>query len=380
MLITNSHIISPGLDLENAAIEISEGMISKIIPAGNSLPEADKTLDAGGKMLMPGFIDVHCHGRSGFDIADGTREAIYTIAKDKLSEGITSFIPATLTLPENELEQTLKILAEYSEDPEAVGTSIPGVHLEGPFINSNCLGAQNPDFVRNPDIDEVMRLNRIFPVLKVTYSPEVDGGIEFTRQLLESGITPSCGHSAAGYAAFKKAYDQGLRNLTHFCNQMTPLHHRDIGLVGAALLHDDVYTEIICDKIHLCPEMIDLIFKLRKTDKILLITDAMRAAGLPDGKSSLGGLDVIVSNGVARLASDGALAGSTLRLNQALKNVHEVTGKPLKDIVAATSLNQAESLGLTQRGRLEAGYRADMVILDDEFNVDKVFIAGNCVL
>jgi len=253
-----------------------------------------------------------------------------------------------------------------------------GVHLEGPYINPACLGAQNPAYVRKPDIGEVLRLHAITPVSHVTFAAEMEGGAAFTAALLENGIVPACGHTKCGYAAFRGAYARGLRHLTHFCNQMTPLHHRDIGLVGAGLLHPDVRVEVICDKIHVCPEMMAIVFATKPAGSVLLVTDSMRASHLPDGPSSIGGLDVIVKNGEARLVKDGALAGSTLRMNTALRNAAAVSGLPLEAVVGMTAHNQACELGLGDRfGRLAAGYAADAVVVDPAtFDVAAVFIDG----
>ena len=376
VLLTNCHVISPDLDLRDAAVLTDGKKIARIFVAGEKLPSADKVIDAAGNMVLPGFVDVHCHGRSGFEVTAATLEAINTIAVDKVKEGVTTYLPTTLTLPEEQLRKTLQCVADYSRSGKVKGAKLPGVHLEGPYVNCKCLGAQNPDYVRQPDIKEVLRLNAIWPVLKVTLAIEVEGGINAVRDLIEHGITPSCGHSAAKYEEFKKAREMGLVNLTHFCNQMTPLHHRDIGLVGAGLLNREVYTEMICDKIHISPDMIKLVFQVKDIDHILLITDAMQATGLPDGLSDIGGLAVIVKNGEARLASNGALAGSTLLFNKALKNIYEITGLPLSQLVKTTSLNQAQSLGLSQLGKIQAGYSADLVVLDADFNVVNVLVDG----
>ncbi len=375
ILLTNCHIISPDYDAENVSILIEGEKIKQLYPDSSVLPEADEIINAQGQMVVPGFIDVHCHGRSGFDFADATQEAIDTIALDKLKEGVTTLLPTTLTLGEEQLAAALETAAAYVRSGKK-GCKIPGVHLEGPFINPNCLGAQNPDFVRLPDIEEVKRLAKIFPVCKVSYAIEVESGTEFASQLLAEGITPSCVHSAAKYADFKKAAKHGLKNLSHFCNQMTGLHHRDIGLVGAGLMNEEVFIELICDTLHICPDMIELIFSLKDTEKIQLITDAMRAAGMPDGEYSLGGLAVIVADGAARLKSNGALAGSTLEVCTALKNVAQITGKPLSELIKSTSWNQAQSLGLEKHGKIEPGYFADIVFLSDDFKPTKVFVNG----
>ena len=374
-LIKNAHIISPDCDLANAAVLIADGVIKQIFADGDTLPVADETVDIAGKMLVPGFIDVHTHGRSGYEFTDGNYEHLQTMCKDKLSEGVTSWLPTTLTLGNEALAKALENAARYARS-SAVGAKIPGVHLEGPYINEKCLGAQNPAYVRKPDIAEVKALDSIHKVLKVSYAVEVEGGSTFSSELLAAGITPSCVHSQATYKEFLAGYDHGLRNLSHFCNQMTALHHRDIGLVGAGLRHSEVFIEMICDKIHLCSDMIKLIFQLKDINHILLITDACQAAGMPDGEYEIGGLPLILKDGAARLASNGALAGSVLVMNKALKNVYEITGLPLSQLIKTTSFNQACSLGLSKLGRIEPGYCADLAVLDDEFEVCQVWVDG----
>ena len=374
-LIKNAHIISPDCDLMNAAVLIADGVIKQVFACGDVLPQADEVVDIAGKMLMPGFIDVHTHGRSGYEFTDGDPDHLKTMCKDKLSEGVTSWLPTTLTLGNEALAAALKNAAEYTRSG-AVGAKVPGVHLEGPYINEKCLGAQNPAYVRKPDIEEVKRLNEIFPVKKVSYAPEVEGGATFASELLAMGITPSAVHTNATHAEFKNAYVHGMRNLSHFCNQMTPLHHRDIGMVGAGLLHEDVYIEFICDKLHICPDMIELVFTLKNTERIQLISDAMRASGMPDGEYDLGGMQTFVKAGAARLAN-GALAGSTLQICDALKNVYEITALELSELVKTTSYNQAQALRLPNIGKIEPGYCADIVLLNDDFKVLETYVDGD---
>ena len=374
--IINATAITPGLRIDGATIVTDDSEIAEVLPPGTPMPEVEETYDAKGALVVPGFFDIHSHGAVGFEITDDDPEAVTAVCKAKLEEGVTSYFPTTLTLSHEALVKTMERVAAYCEEEKYCRA--PGVHLEGPFINPSALGAQNPAFVRKPDIDEVLALAAIAPVSEMTFAAEMDEAGDFAQKLLENGIVPSCGHSKATYAQFRKAYEHGLRHLTHFCNQMSPLHHRDIGLVGAGLLIDDVRTELICDKVHVSVPMIQLVFERKPIESILLITDSMRASHLPDGPSSIGGLDVIVKNGEARLAKDGALAGSMLRMNQALRNVVEVTGLPVEEVVQTTSWNQAEELGLGDRfGRIEPGYAADLVMLDPEtFDVKAVFVGG----
>ena len=238
------------------------------------------------------------------------------------------------------------------------------------------IGAQNPDFVRKPDINEVIEINNICKVSVVTLAIEIEGAFSVAEKLTEMGIVVSCGHSCATYDEFLRGKEYGLKHLTHFCNQMTKLHHREIGLVGAGLLDEDVLIEVICDKIHLKPEMLRLIFKTKKHEKIALITDSMSASWLEDGNYSLGGLDVKVENSVARLVKNGAIAGSTLKYYLGLKNIYEVTGLPLEEVIQTTSYNQAQSLGLSRLGKIEENFIADLVILDDNLMPVNVFING----
>jgi N-acetylglucosamine-6-phosphate deacetylase len=374
LLVRGCRVVSPGKDLAGASIEIEGGRIRRILPRGAALPEAGTVLDADGLTAVPGFVDIHFHGAAGHDVTEATVDAVAAIAKAKLDEGVTTICPTTLTLPEERLRATMEAVAAYRRDERYA--RVAGVHLEGPFIHPDCVGAQNPDHVRRPDADEVMRLHAITPVAIVTLAPEVEGGLETVRRLAEAGIVASCGHSSARHAEYREARRAGLRHLTHFCNQMTGLHHREIGLVGAGLLDEDVLIEMICDRIHLCAEMIELLFKLKPVERIALVTDSISATGLGDGDYDLGGLAVRVRGSEARLASSGALAGSVLRYNEGLRHVHEITGRPLAEIVRTTSLNQAESLGLEKLGRIEEGWRADLALLDDRFDVEAVFVEG----
>lgn len=371
-LITNAHIISPGIDLAGGSVLIDGTKIAAVLQPGETA-EADTVIDAGGNMLLPGFIDIHSHGAGGCDTCDATIESIRTIADCKMKEGVTTWLPTTLTLGTKTLADVCTVVKEYAASPN--GSKTPGVHLEGPYINPKQCGAQNPAFVRPADFEEVSMLNDIYPVLNITLAPEMPGAIEFINKATAIGITCSAGHSAACHADFAKAKAAGLKHLTHFCNQMSAQHHREIGLVGSGMLDKDVKIEIICDTIHLCADMLNLTFTNKSIDQMMMITDSLACSWMPDGPGQLGGLPIIVKDGVARLES-GNLAGSTLRFAHGLRNVHRITGKPLSELVKATSWNQAQSLGLHDLGKIAPGYTADMVLLDADYNTLKTIIDG----
>lgn len=372
-LITNAHIISPGIDIAGGSVLLDGKRIAAVLQPGDPLPEADKTIDAGGNMLMPGFIDIHSHGAGGCDTCDCSLESIRTIADCKMKEGVTTWLPTTLTLGTKTLMDVCEVVKQYSASPN--GAKAPGIHLEGPYINPRQCGAQNPAFVRPADFDEVMTLNAIYPILYISLAPEMPGALDFIARATAAGITCSAGHSAATHADFLKAKAAGLKHLTHFCNQMSPQHHREIGLVGSGMLDRDIKIEIICDTIHLCRDMLNLTFTVKDSGQMIMITDSLACSWMPDGPGQLGGLPIMVKDGVARLES-GNLAGSTLRYAKGLKNVHEITGLPLSQLVKATSWNQAQSLGLHDLGKVCPGFTADLVVLDANFDTVMTIIDG----
>ncbi|MCQ2395713.1 MAG: N-acetylglucosamine-6-phosphate deacetylase [Kiritimatiellae bacterium] len=376
-LIKNAHVISPDVDLKKANVLIEKGKIKLVTTDEVPFKGVDTVVDLRGKYLVPGFIDVHLHGASGFDVCDATPEAIEKIAEAKLAEGCTSFLPTTLTVANKTLKAAAKAVAAYKKDERFA--KVIGIHLEGPFINPACCGAQNPAFVRKPNIKEVLAISAISPVKLVSFAPEMLGGAEFAAACFENGIVPSCGHTGSTLAEFLPAYEKGLRHFTHFCNQMTKLHHREIGMVGAGFLLDDINTEVICDRIHLCDDMLRLVFWKRDLAHVQMITDSLRCSHCPDGyEFEMGGLKVALKNGEARLVEGGNLAGSTLWLNKGLKNLVEVTGLPLKDLIRVTSWNQAIELGLGKKlGKVEKGFLADLAVLDPKtFDVCAVFVEG----
>ena len=379
-VILNAHVISPGVDMEGATVVIEDGRITKVtrakVPAKSA---ANVTIvDVKGQYVMPGFIDVHTHGALTCDFCDADPKAIFEIAKAKLQEGVTTFLPTTLTVSHEELIVAAKNAKNYVKEGSPYA-KVPAIHLEGPFINVKCCGAQNPKFVRKPSVKELKDIAKVFPVKLISYAPETEGGAKFAKDCIKAGVVPSCGHTGAKMKDLMPAYKNGLRHMTHFCNQMTPLHHREIGMVGAGFLIEDLNTEVICDKIHLCPDMLRLVFTRRNLAHVQIITDSLRCSHCKDGyEFSMGGLGVKLENGEARLVEGGNLAGSTLWMGNGLKNVHEVTGIPLKDLVRTTSWNQAIELGWgDELGKVEKGYRADLAVINPKtWKPVAVFVDG----
>ncbi len=376
-IIQNAHVISPGVDLPNATIVVENGKIKSV----GTRPVATKgaeVFDAKGQYVMPGFIDVHTHGALTYDFCDADPQAIFKVAEGKLAEGVTSFLPTTLTVSNEELKVAAQNAKAYA-DAGMPYAKVPGIHLEGPFINVKCCGAQNPKYVRVPDIKEVKGISKIYPVKMISYAPEAPGGAKFAKDCIKMGVVPSVGHTGAKVADLMPAYKNGLRHMTHFCNQMTPLHHREIGMVGAGFLIEDLNTEVICDKIHLCPDMLRLVFTRRNLAHVQIITDSLRCSHCKDGYAfEMGGLKVLLKDGEARLVEGGNLAGSTLWMGMGLKNVHDVTGIPLKDLVRTTSWNQATELGWGDTlGKVEKGYTADLVVINPKsWKPTAVFVDG----
>ena len=381
MLIRGAHVVTPGRDLGVTSVEVFGG---KIVRMGDSpMPSpSGETLEADGLLLLPGFVDIHSHGRGGADFCDATDAAFEKIGRGKLADGVTSFLATGLTRPEEDLAELCRCAARYRSRGE--GATCLGVHLEGPFFNQKMAGAQNPAYLRKPDVGFVDRLNAIAPVRKVSYAPELDGAIEFTSGLRARGIVASLGHSEADYDTFERARAAGATHLTHFCNAMMPIHHLRPSMVTGGMLADDVYAEIITDGVHLSDPMIRLIAKTKGPDRVMVITDAMCAAGEPDGIYSLGGLRVRVEKGRATLADVpydpkavvSNVAGSVALYPQCVKRWVRASGLPLEESVKALGFNQLRSLGIVDRGDIKVGQAADLVLLDANLDPVRTILRG----
>jgi N-acetylglucosamine-6-phosphate deacetylase len=382
LCIKNAHAVTPGKDLGVVGVRVEDG---HIVAVGREVRPAagDRIVDADGLTLLPGFVDIHSHGRSGCDFCDATDAAFETIGRDKLKDGVTGFLATGLTRPEEELAELCRCAERYKARGE--GATCLGVHLEGPFFNAEMAGAQNPAYLMKPDAALVKRLHAISPVRKMSLAPELEGAEECIRELAATGIVTSGGHSAADYATFERARLAGMTHLTHFCNAMIPIHHLRPSMVTGGLLADDVFVEIITDGVHLSDPMIQLIARAKGPNRVMVITDAMCAAGCPDGIYSLGGLRVNVANGKATLADVpydpkavvSNVAGSVALFCDCFRRFVRVTGWPLEEAVKAAGYNQCRSLGIMDRGEIAPGQIADLVLLDEDL-VPQETIPSRC--
>ncbi|MCW1887394.1 N-acetylglucosamine-6-phosphate deacetylase [Luteolibacter flavescens] len=372
-LITNARVVSPDLDLARAAVLIEGDRIEAVIE-GTNLPSVEHKIDAAGKLLIPGFIDIHSHGADGSDVCDDSLDALRHIARRKLQEGVTTWLPTTLTQPREKLKSIVAKIATFRE--EGGLTRCPGMHVEGPFINKERAGAQNPQYMRAPDFAEVEELHAIVPALILSLAPEMPGALELIGGCKALGITCSAAHTSATAAQIFAACDAGLTHLTHYGNAMTPLHHREIGVIGAGMVDDRLMIELISDLIHLSPDMLRLVFSTIPIDRLMMITDSVAASWIVEGEVDLGGLPVVVKDKVARLKDGGALAGSTLLANEGFRNLVGATGLPLHEVIKVTSWNQARSLGLEGLGKVVPGFYADLVLLNDDYSVAKTIVGG----
>ncbi len=339
-----------------------------------------RVLDASGCYVIPGLIDLHFHGCKGEDFSDATPEGLAKMAEYELSQGVTYLCPAGMTLPEAQLLRICENVAYYQRTA-VTGAELVGVNLEGPFLSAEKKGAQNGAYLREPDLKLLDRLRTAAGELVklVTVAPELPGAVEFIRKAAQSGITVSVGHTAADYAAAQQAFFAGARQVTHLFNAMAPFSHRAPGVVGAAFDHPEVRVELICDGVHIHESVVRSVFRLYGPERVILISDTMRAAGMPDGQYTLGGLDVTVRGKLATLA-DGTIAGAVTNLMEGLRTAVSF-GIPLKDAVRAATFNPAQAMHMQHRiGTLSAGMDASAVLLDKkDLSVRAVVFRGELI-
>ena len=357
--------------IETMSVQIKNGKITSFSPDD---PD-DEVIEGKGRYLSPGFIDIHIHGAGNHDTMEGTFDALETISKTIAEHGTTTFLPTTMTVDTKEIRKAVE--AAKVAQGQVSGASIGGVHLEGPFINEGAIGAQNPKYVLKPTLEAFKEMvgNNLDLIKNITMAPEVEGALELIPYLRENGINVAMGHSVATYEQAMEGIRAGVNHSTHLFNAMTPFTHRKPGVVGA-IFDTDITTETISDGIHVSYPSLRTAYKIKTSDKVLLITDAMMACGMPDGTYSLGGQAVISKEGAARLTS-GALAGSILTMDKAVKNVFEHTNLPLHEVIKMASYNGALFIGAEKNtGKIALNYDADLLILSDDLKVQHVFIKG----
>lgn len=376
--IINGKIITENSILVNKVLLFDEKILSfESIENFEKLKETcEEIIDAHENYISPGFIDVHIHGSAGYDVMDGTPESLSGISSSIVKNGVTAFLATTMTMSEEKIYKALDNI-RFTMNHEIKGAIVLGAHLEGPFINKEHKGAQPENFILKPNYKFI---ENYIDVLKlITLAPEMDENFEFIKEIKEkTNIILSIGHSHANYEEAMDSINHGISHATHTFNAMTPLNHRKPGIVGA-IFNSDIYSEVIADGIHLHPALFKIIKKIKGDDKIILITDCMRAGGLPDGFSELGGQKIVVKDNSARL-EDGTLAGSILNLNKGVKNFMDYTDMKIWESIKLVSLNPATELGLdNSRGSLAEGKLADIVILDNEFNIKQTIVQGKTV-
>lgn len=375
--IVNGTILLPDGEIKDKALLFGDHIIG-IMEKNIALMEADEVIDADGAYISPGLIDVHIHGYKGVDVSDDDPDAVRRMACELTENGVTAFLPTTLTVSWEILKsicEHMRILAGESRRPDFPGAEIPGIHMEGPFINPQYKGAQNPAFILAPDADKILPYADIIKVL--TLAPEMPGGKACIRVLKQkTGIALSMGHTGASFEEAVESIGVGISRATHLMNAMTQMIHREPGVVGAAL-SSDIYTELIADTFHVSRGLFPLLTRA-KGSRLVLITDALRSAGMPDGTYENGGQKFIVKGIECRLM-DGTIAGSVLRLNKAVKNLRDYGNIPMYAAVRAASLSAAESAGLAARkGSLTPGKDADIILMDRDCNVLKTYVRGIC--
>ncbi|MFN3346223.1 MAG: N-acetylglucosamine-6-phosphate deacetylase [Candidatus Bipolaricaulaceae bacterium] len=357
--------------VQSGHVVISAGKIAEVGPEAKP---RGIVLSATGLYVAPGFIDLQVNGGGGHSFEDADVKEIRKIANFHLAHGTTGFLASLVSGPISQLRRALGRLQEAGHP------AILGAHLEGPFISGNKRGAHNPDHISAISLERFDALVQGFAgfIKVVTFAPELPGADLLIRRIREMGAVPALGHTAATYAQAKAALDQGVRLVTHLGNAMTPLGQREPGVVGAGL-DSDAYVSLICDGVHVHPAFVRLVAKVKGFDRICLITDAISAAGLPNGMYSLGSLPVEVQGGVARLP-DGTLAGTTLTMDQAVRNFWRFTGCSLPEAVRCATVNPARLLGIADhKGSLEVGKDADLVVFDADLRVHYTVLGGRIV-
>ncbi|MBC1482813.1 N-acetylglucosamine-6-phosphate deacetylase [Listeria sp. FSL L7-1485] len=364
-------------DVMDVTVIIEKNIIKEVLPSDKFAPEnysEEQIFDGKGQLLIPGMIDVHIHGANNYNMMDGSTESIQAVSMACAETGCTSFLVTSVSSSLEDLiqmiKQTKKVIGKEK------GAKIAGIHLEGPYLNIEKKGMQNPAYLRHPDLNEMIQIfDEADGLIKmVTIAPELPGGIELIEFLKKRGVVVAIAHSNATYEEAQNAFEKGASHITHCFNAMPTIHHRSPGLVTAALENDSISVQTIVDGVHLHPGIVRLIHKIKGPDKVVLTTDALQAMGVGDGTYIFGGHQVTVKEGIARL-EDGTLASSTVTMNKSLRLSTEF-GINLQDSIQMATSTPATILGMENLGQIEEGYMADLVLLDNKFEVLCTWING----
>jgi len=385
--IINGRVITPYRILDGATVIITDNNIEAISEKDIDAPDA-VLIDAAGMYVSPGFIDIHVHGGGGYDFMDGHVEAFLKIAETHAKYGTTAMVPTTLTSEKEDLLKTLD-LYELADRQNTKGAQFLGMHLEGPYFAQSQRGAQDPRYIRDPDVAEYTEvLDYSTSIRRWSAAPELTGAIEFARYLKTKGVLPALAHTDANYDEVVEAFENGYTLATHLYSGMSGVHRRNAfryaGVIESAFIIDAMDVEIIADGIHLPAPLLKLVYKIKGADRTALITDAMRGAGMPEGESVLGnlqtGLKVIIEDGVAKLPDRSSFAGSVATADRLVRNMINLAGVPMIEAVKMMSLTPATIMQVADRkGSLLAGKDADIVIFDEQINIKTTIVNGQII-
>ncbi len=359
--------------LNNGEVTVENGIVTAIGEAS----AGGEAIELGSLKLCPGFLDIHIHGGNGVDSMDASYEAIDKLSQYKLKEGVTSFCPTPMTAEMDNIKSAVKNIASAVEKGVS-GAKILGMFIEGPYISHEKRGAHPSYLLRKINLDEFSELISIGKgnIISFAIAPEIENAFEAIRFLREKGIYVRLGHTAGNYQLLTQAIEAGGSIGIHTYNAMSPFTHSEPGCIGAMLSNDDVYCEVICDLVHVHKAALKILFKCKTPEKAILITDCMRAGGLADGEYTLGEDTISVKDSIARTKT-GNLAGSTVTLINAIKNVVNEVGIPLHDAITMATLTPAKALGKDKEvGSIAVGKKADMIAIDDDFNIKFVMVDG----
>jgi N-acetylglucosamine-6-phosphate deacetylase len=381
LLIHNARLFIPDHPGLLGWLLVENGLV-RAIGFGNTPDFSHETslqlLDAQGDNLLPGFIDLHVHGAMGHELMDASSSGLQEMARFYATHGVTSFLATTWTASRSSIMKALQLVKQM-QGRVRDGATLLGAHLEGPYLNPARCGAQDVNFIRRAEREEALEFLETGVVRLLAVAPEFDENLWLIEECVRRGITVSAAHTAASYEQMQKAVKHGITHLTHSYNAMQGLGHRELGTIGAAMTLPQIHCELIADNIHVHPAAQKILVAVKGPSGVILVTDAIRAAGLPDGEYVLDERSIHIQNGAVRLP-DGTLAGSVLTMERALQNICSATGRSLEEMWMTSSLNAARAIGVSaHKGSLEVGKDADLVLLDESFNVKRTVVKGEIV-